>query len=136
MNEIDTLASSIYSISRWRPAAYKQRVLDRAVMQIFRYWSIEPGNQLQLLGLPRYRRRLLHRLQMGAAEPLNPIAKLMMRKILRLYGLLMLSYPSNPEMRKAWFHSSHKALRGKSPFQVVSACGVQGWFEIERLLYG
>jgi len=101
-------------------SSHQNRVaLAKMVLKLFELWSLEPEEQLKLLGYKRASKYSFSRLQNGAPIPSSEETLKRIGKLLSIHKALRIIYPHNRDLCYLWVKRRNRAFGDKTPLEIM-----------------
>lgn len=108
--------------------------LARVVTRLFDYWSLDTGEQLELLGLCSNSTARLERFRRGVAVRISRDTLDRIGWLLSIHKSLQLIYPHNELLRREWISRRNLNFENHTPVEVMREGGLIGVARIAQHL--
>jgi hypothetical protein len=93
--------------------------ITKMVLNLFEHWSLNPEEQLILLGYKPTSSSTLARLRDGGAIPFNKDKIMRIDKLLLIHRALRMLYPYNLELCYSWVKRGNRVFDGETPLEIM-----------------
>lgn len=112
----------------------------KMLMVLFDHWRLRTADQLNVLGLPKSRRRVLAKYRAGdfPADDRDKLERVSM--LLRMHKTLRLLFPNDRDVVYGWIKMPNRAFHHLTPLQHIDKHGMLGLHQVlvylNRQLHG
>lgn len=107
----------------------------KMLMVLFDHWQLRTADQLNVLGLPKSRRRILARYRAGhlPADDRDKLERVAM--LLRIHKALRLLFPNDRDVVYGWIKMPNRAFQYLTPIQHIDKHGMLGLYQVLAYLH-